>query len=137
MNLILIACAGPTTEEPASELTVPPASLTPLPPSTCRRKPPTPPTAPCANGGDATAAPTATPAAPTATPEPETVQIVRVLEDDVLNVRAEPGVDGDIVGELLPGTAGVEISAPGNMVEGSLWVPISRPASTGGSTATS
>lgn len=68
------------------------------------------------------------------TPEPEPTlpllddaaafQVVYVAVDDVLNVRSGPGVDNDIVGELAPDAANITITGEGQMVEGSLWVPV-------------
>lgn len=68
------------------------------------------------------------------TPEPEPTapllddaaafQVVYVAADDVLNVRSGPGVGNDIVGELAPDTTNITITGEGQMVEGSLWVPV-------------
>jgi hypothetical protein len=67
---------------------------------------------------------------PTATPEPVPVdsesdyQVVFVEEDDVLNVRSGPGVQNRIVGSLVPGRTGVAITGAGQMIDGTLWVPV-------------
>ena len=70
-----------------------------------------------------TSEPGATPAGPTV----EIVDIYRVAfvdENDVLNVRAGAGVDFDVVGELQPDATGISITGQGEVVEGSVWVPI-------------
>ncbi|MGD2048394.1 MAG: SH3 domain-containing protein [Chloroflexota bacterium] len=51
-------------------------------------------------------------------------QVVFVEEDDVLNVRSDPGVEFEIVGELQPGARGVKITGEGQVVIDSLWVPV-------------
>jgi hypothetical protein len=58
-------------------------------------------------------------------------QVVFVEEDDVLNVRTEPGVDNDVVAELAPNAVDVQIVGPGEVVTGSTWVPISAGTNTG------
>lgn len=82
--------------------------------------------------------PTATPL-PTPEPEPTTplldetaaFAVVYVAADDVLNVRSGPGVANDIVGELPPDASNVTITGEGQMVEGSLWVPVQAGAVAG------
>lgn len=82
--------------------------------------------------------PTAPPL-PTLEPEPTTplldetalFKVVYVAADDVLNVRSGPGVDNDIVGELAPDAVNVIVTGEGQLVEGSLWVPVQAGAVAG------
>jgi hypothetical protein len=53
-----------------------------------------------------------------------TYRVVRIRSDDTLNVRAGPGVRNRVVGELAPGTSGIEISGEGAPVGDARWVPI-------------
>jgi hypothetical protein len=81
--------------------------------------------------------PTATQSAPgsTVAPAPESQQaiseeplyrVVYVELGDMLNVRARPGVGSQVVGELAPGATEVEIVGKGEIVGGSIWVPVSK-----------
>ncbi|MBK9049500.1 MAG: hypothetical protein IPL78_00870 [Chloroflexi bacterium] len=81
------------------------------------------------------ASPTLAPSpVPSATPEPEPTPfvpddqteftVVYVSSDDVLNVRSGPGVGNGVVAELAPNATDITITGEGEMVEGSLWVPI-------------
>ncbi len=114
--LFAAACtaAPPAANEPPllpTQMTLTPVEATPLPTPTLE--------------------PTATPL-PTPEPEPTTplldenaaFEVVYVAADDVLNVRSGPGVANDIVGELPPDASNVTITGEGQMVEGSLWVPV-------------
>lgn len=56
-----------------------------------------------------------------------TWSVMRVEADDVLNVRATPGVDGDIVATLAPGTTGIEMGAGSETVAGNVWREIVTP----------
>ena len=58
-------------------------------------------------------------------------QVVYVAPDDVLHVRSGPGVGNDIIGELPPDATGITITGDGQMVEGSLWVPITANGTSG------
>ncbi|MFZ0547765.1 MAG: SH3 domain-containing protein [Candidatus Promineifilaceae bacterium] len=51
-------------------------------------------------------------------------RVVHVDESDVLNVRSGPGASNEIVTDLEPGSTGVRVVGFGQMVSGSLWVPI-------------
>jgi len=81
----------------------------------------------------ATATPFPTPTAvPTTAPTPQPVyQVAFVTPDDTLNVRAGPGVENEIVGELAPDAAGVTLTGERVMVQGSTWVEISAPTVNG------
>jgi len=72
--------------------------------------------------------PSATPPPPEPTPfvpDDETeFTVVYVNSEDVLNVRAGPGVGNSVVGELVPDATDITITGEGQLVEGSLWVPI-------------
>jgi hypothetical protein len=50
--------------------------------------------------------------------------VVGVAGDDVLNVRAGPGVGNPIVGTIPPHGMGVRITDEGQIVGQSLWVPV-------------
>lgn len=70
-----------------------------------------------------TSEPDITPAAP-AVEIVDVYRVAYVLENDVLNVRAGAGVDFDVVGELQPDATGITITGQGEVVEGSVWVPV-------------
>nr|WP_290668505.1 SH3 domain-containing protein [Ardenticatena sp.] len=57
-------------------------------------------------------------------PPEERYRVVRVAEDDVLNVRSGPGVAYEIVGALPPNAEGVRITGEPVQVNDSFWVPI-------------
>ena len=57
-------------------------------------------------------------------------RVVLVAGDDVLNVRDEAGVDGAIVGKLLPGVA-VRTTGSSEKVGSSTWVTVDTPAGPG------
>jgi len=61
----------------------------------------------------------------------QTYTVVNVASDDVLNVRANAGAAHPIVGAIPPHGMGVRITAAGEQVSGSLWVPIEYQAVTG------
>ncbi|KPL88045.1 hypothetical protein SE16_09505 [Ardenticatena maritima] len=54
----------------------------------------------------------------------ERYRVVRVADDDVLNVRNGPGVEYDIVGTLPPDAEGVRIVGDPVQVNDSFWVQI-------------
>ena len=107
------------TAAPEAILTEPAPRPTDPPPPTMAPADPTP--------EPAEVTPTAEVEATPADPAIEIVDIYRVAfveESDVLNVRAGSGVDFDIVGELQPDATGINITGQGQVVEGSVWVPI-------------
>ncbi|MDJ0960596.1 MAG: GerMN domain-containing protein [Acidimicrobiia bacterium] len=57
-------------------------------------------------------------------------RVVLVTEDDVLNVRADAGVQNDIIGMLAPGTV-IGLSGSSTTVGSSTWVEIVTPAGDG------
>jgi hypothetical protein len=131
--LLLSACgSAPTaTVVPMAATTVVPVLATPTVtlPATALTPPVTP--APVATATPlATAAPTATrETAPTATSLPSGASsgmyaVVGVASDDVLNVRAGPGVAYAIVGTIPPHGMGVRIAGEGQLVGESPWVPV-------------
>lgn len=77
-----------------------------------------------------TPTPTTPPPSPSATPVPDSstddaqLKVAFVTNDDVLNVRAGPGVEFEIVGALPPDARNVTITGAGELVSGSRWVPI-------------
>lgn len=85
----------------------------------------------------ATAVPsTNTPVPATSTPVtstgiPTDFAVAFVEPDDILNVRAGPGVAFDIVGTLPPDATDVQITGSGQVVSGSTWVPVQRANLTG------
>jgi len=54
-----------------------------------------------------------------------------VAGDDVLNVRARPGVVHPIVGTLPPHSNEIQLAGAGERVDGALWVPIRHKETTG------
>jgi hypothetical protein len=60
-------------------------------------------------------------------PDQPVYKVTNVRSDDVLNVRAGPSEDFDIVGALLPGTRGIAITAECQ----SRWCPVQHSAATG------
>lgn len=102
--------------EPAATPTAMPADAVPEPTAT---------TAPTATRE---ATPTETPV-PTPTPapsgaSPEVYAVVGVAGDDVLNVRAGPGVAYSIVGAIPPYGTGVRVTGDGQDVGPSSWAPV-------------
>jgi hypothetical protein len=140
--LCLVALAGclPTPKATAVPLSV--ATLAPLATATPSATPVEPAPTVTATPTDAapesmpTTAPTATPKAmPTATPaptptlapsgaSPEVFAVVGVAGDDVLNVRAGPGIANSIVGTIPPYGMGVSVTGDGQPVGQSVWAPI-------------
>lgn len=51
-------------------------------------------------------------------------RVVYVEEDDTLNLRNGPGIENDILAEISPNADGVKVVGKGQMVLGSLWVPV-------------
>ena len=84
-----------------------------------------------------TTMPTATAVPPTNTPIPNisnqqtSYAVVFVEPNDVLNVRAGPGVGFGIVGTLPPNATNVQITGSGQLVAGSTWVPVQQGGLTG------
>lgn len=71
--------------------------------------------------------PTPTKRPPTATPivyRPEPYTAVNVAPDDVLNVRAGPGVSNPVVGSMPPHAPNVQVGEMGQKVGGALWLPV-------------
>lgn len=98
------------TQAPTSTNTPEPTE-TPLPTSTSLPPTETPP-------------PTATPTTHPATQdqqEPAIYAVVGVASDDVLNVRSEPGVENDVVGELPYNAIGVELLGEEVLIDESPW----------------
>ena len=112
----LTAAAPPTTLtaklSPSPTLT---ATTTPAPtvaPKDTVSVPPTPPP------------PAATEPAPPIGPSLGVFAVVDVASDDVLNVRARPGVEHAIVGTIPYYGLDVKVHAGGQEVSGSWWVPV-------------
>ena len=57
-------------------------------------------------------------------------RVVLVAGDDVLNVRAAAGVDGKLIGKLVPGVA-VRLAGSSQQVGSSTWVTVETPAGPG------
>ena len=149
--LALAACGAPDTPTPdavATQVAVgraAAATLTAEAPAATPTSAPTP--VPTAMATD-TSAPTATQAVPpTAAPPTEAPRevpteppigpvlgpfaVVGVASDDVLNVRAGPGVGHDIVGTIPYHGLDVDVRAGGQEVAGSWWVPVEYQGVTG------
>lgn len=62
--------------------------------------------------------------------DPDVYRVVLVAGDDTLNVRAEAGVDGDLIGRLLPGV-GIRVTGETREVGSSTWRQIESPAGPG------
>jgi hypothetical protein len=104
----------PTTAATEAATPAPTASATalptPIPPTTTVAPTPVPPTA--------------TEPAPPIGPSLGPFAVVDVASDDVLNVRAGPGVAYPIVGTIPFYGIGVEVHTGGQEVDGSWWVPV-------------
>jgi len=57
-------------------------------------------------------------------PDAATCRVVFVGDDDVLNVRSEPGASSSVVGTLPPTARDVRITGAPRMVGGSAWLPV-------------
>ena len=69
--------------------------------------------------------PAEAPAAPDARPDPGTTyQVVNVPADDELNVRAQPGIQAEVLDTLAPGTRGVVASGVWQPHAGGTWFEI-------------
>ena len=120
VTLVLLAATSCATPVPAATPLAPSATATHTPwPTDTPTSTPLPPT-PTAT---VAATPTETPAAPTEV-VPGLYAVVNVVSDDVLNVRAQPGVAHRIVGTIPPYGMEVHVTGPGEEVAGALWVPI-------------
>jgi uncharacterized protein YgiM (DUF1202 family) len=141
--LLLPACVT-VQSEPTPQIIVPTALVTaePAVPAQATETLPPPPTFAPNSGAtheptnQPASQPTSQPAQPTATSEPQPsgaaqYQVAFVTADDTLNVRSGPGVANGVVGELAPNAASVRMTGPGQMVDGSTWVPIAAGALTG------
>jgi hypothetical protein len=141
---LLIGCGpepAPTPDLVATEVAVmqaAAATLTAGAPTVTMtaRVPPTPSAIPTATSTP-TVAPTVTaPVQPTSVPPTATepalpigpslgvFAVVNVVSDDVLNVRARPGVAHPIAGTIPYHGLDVEVHAGGQEIDGSWWVPI-------------
>ena len=122
--------ANRTAQAQATETSVveskPTETPTPLPPTASPTMVPTePPTA------SPTMVPTEPPpASPTADPD-IMFEVANVASDDVLNVRAKPGVGNPIVGTIPYDGTEVEITGPSQQINGNPWVPIKYKEITG------
>ena len=127
---LLTACTI-TTADPTPQLVIPTAVAridSPIAEATPTAPLPMPPT--FQPSVPSTNEPTRQPI-PQPTDDDPRFQVAFVTNDDTLNVRNGPGVDFDVVGELAPNAAGVEITGPGELVSGSTWVPIAAGGLTG------
>ncbi len=61
----------------------------------------------------------------------EVRSVVRVAPDDVLNVRAGPGVENEIIADLSSSASGVMLTGRETLVESSIWVEIVTEEGTG------
>lgn len=118
----------------ACQTLAPEEAATPPPPPTTSQPENGRPTQPTATPNRTPPEPTPTLAAndvqPTATLDAVPVdtesgyQVVFVEQDDVLNIRSGAGVRNEIVGMLPPGATGVTLTGAGQVVDGTLWVPV-------------
>lgn len=134
--LALAACGGDdsTPEDAGPEITATAA------PSTTATTAPAPTTAPPTTAAPATSGPTSTaprgevlPGEPSDSgPEQGAVLgVVGVTRDDVLNVRARPGVDQDIVTTLSPTFDAVVAAGNARLVDGGVWYEVEVEGDTG------
>jgi uncharacterized protein YgiM (DUF1202 family) len=137
LTCLLAACAAPQTETSASAITRLPATSTPTFVHTHTPQPaPTatetatalPSPSPTAS---ATPSPTSTPThtptpegTPLPTPEPGVYAVVGVRLDDVLNVRAGPGVDNASIGAIAPYGTDVQVLEGGVQIRSAVWVQV-------------
>lgn len=84
---------------------------------------------------DATASPTELAGEPFDGPPlngaPATLDVIGVAADDVLNVRAGPGVDAEIVATLPPLTTDVRATGAARLLPGSIWLELEVDGTTG------
>ncbi|MEW5986092.1 MAG: SH3 domain-containing protein [Chloroflexota bacterium] len=131
VSSLLFGCRGGAAEPTTASLTIPPPaepSATPTQVAELEAEATLPPPAVTTlPTNTATAAPTQTATlipSPSPTVRPTTYNVIYVTADDVLNVRTGPGADNEVAGELPPDAQGIEITGPGQTVEGHVWTPI-------------
>jgi hypothetical protein len=126
--LVCVACTVQPATAPAAPTTtpvlLPTATLTPAPPATSMPTP-TPTLQPTI-----AVEPTSTDT-PLPSPNAETYAVVGVAMDDVLNVRARPGVEHAITSVIPPYGTGIQTFGTGEQVGASLWLLIRYEGSTG------
>lgn len=106
----------PTAAAPPATATLPPAPTVAPPVPTAESQPPT------ATPISATPPPAAT-TAPVA--GPVTYQVAFVADNDMLNVRRQPGWDAAVVGKLAPDASGIQVIGEGQTLQGSSpWLPV-------------
>jgi hypothetical protein len=116
------AAATLTAEAPLPTAPPQPTSTVPEPSPTSTALPtPVPPTG---TAPPTAVPPTATEPAPPVGPGLGPFAVVDVASDDVLNVRAGPGVAYPVVGTVPFYGIGVEVYAGGQEVDSSWWVPV-------------
>jgi hypothetical protein len=54
----------------------------------------------------------------------ELYTVVGIASDDLLNVRARPGIAHQIVGAIPPHGLGVQVTGPGQQVDDAQWLPV-------------
>jgi Bacterial SH3 domain len=131
-GLLLVACAGDDT---ASSTTTIPATTSTAEPTTTTA----PSTTSSTEAATTSTAPTATtvPSAPSTTTgelpgepiefgpaEGDTVAVIGVAHDDVLNLRAAPGADQAIVGEIPPTFDALTALGETRELPGSFWIGV-------------
>jgi hypothetical protein len=62
---------------------------------------------------------------------PAALAVIGVAADDVLNVRAGPGVDADVVATLDPLATAVPASGAARLLPGSIWLEVTADGTTG------
>lgn len=62
---------------------------------------------------------------------PATLAVIGVAADDVLNVRAGPGVDADVVATLAPLATDVAATGAARLLPGSIWLEVEVDGTTG------
>ncbi len=136
--LFLLAACGGAEEVPTPAATmVLPTQVPAVESAATETAPPVPTAVPTSTATQIPAvtpveSPTGTAVPPTNTPIPgnssqlPSYAVVFVEPNDVLNVRAGPGVGFSIAGTLPPNATDVHITGSGQLVAGSTWVPVRR-----------
>ncbi len=109
----------PTQASPAA-LESPPVLMPTHPPSPTFPPPPTASTL-------ATAIPTTTATEKGGSPAATSYAVILVAEDDVLNVRKQPGPQAEIIGEIPPDGAGITLTGGESIVGDQRWVEMLLP----------
>lgn len=135
LMLMIAACSDSSTTTTAA-LAQTPASSTIVAPTTESAATPTTSASSTTQAPATTQAPTTTQPAPTTTDLPgeptehfffkqgDQLGVIGVAYDDVLNVRAAPGIDQEIVARLDPLAQDIVVTGPARSLPASIWIEV-------------